>query len=202
MITILRKDFIRQKKKKNPPVLNALVLLDPQGWAQLMLGMWAYQMTTPEPLSPCPSLLVSVHTFLSPSGGPQMHKPCNARVDDKWFLPVPWMRLWGAKPGDTLHLLGDHILGEVIMPGQSFQGEKRLRWRLSLRLGTVWGLSNRGQCRSKPYPLPCSVLNWAESRSSGGGPETWRVIWVVPSAPQPHPQVQIWKWDCLQWDWV
>lgn len=29
------------------------------------------------------------------------------------------MELWGTKPGDAFHLLGDHILGEVIMPGQS-----------------------------------------------------------------------------------
>lgn len=181
MIKILRKYFIRQKKKNNKTVLNPLVLLDAQGWAQLMLGMWAYQIQSL-------SLLLSVHTFLSPSGGPQMHQTCHARADDKWCLPVPWMRLWGAKPGDTLHLLGDHILGKVIMPGQSFQGEKRVRWRLSLRLGTVWGLNNRGQCRSKLYPLLCSVLNWAEPRSSGGGPETrWVICAVLYSPPTPPP---------------
>lgn len=57
--------------------------------------------------------------FLHLSGRSQACQRCHDRVVGKGCLPVPWMELWGTKPGDAFHLLGDHVLGEVIMPRQS-----------------------------------------------------------------------------------
>lgn len=51
------------------------------------------------------------------------HQIQQSKAVRKGCLPVPWMGLWGTKPGDAFHLLGDHMLGEVIMPGQAYQEE-------------------------------------------------------------------------------
>lgn len=97
----------------------------PQGWPQLLLGVWACQVTILELFLPMPQPAdFGVHVpppSLHLSGRSQTCQLCHARVVGKGCLPVPGMKLWGTKPGDAFHLLGDHILGEVIVPGQSCQ---------------------------------------------------------------------------------
>lgn len=51
--------------------------------------------------------------------GNTLHKQCGTRSPGHQARSVPRVGLWRVQAGDALHLLGDHMLGEGIVPGQS-----------------------------------------------------------------------------------
>lgn len=132
--------------------------------------------------------------FFHSSGRCQTHQPCHARVVEKGYLPVLWRRLWGAKPGDAFHLLGDHILGEVIVPGQSCQGTGQGEIGSGQPEGPGTGTSGDQNCN----PCPAVYWVWKSKRTVEGvqRPGGWSEVSFS------HPQQQILELDYLQSDWV
>ena len=153
--------------------------------------------TIPEPLTPMPQPAdPSAHIplpSLCPSGRPQTRQPM--LVAEKECLPVPWMGLWGAKPGDAFHLLGDHILGEVIMPGQSCGGTGQGKFGSGWPEGPVTGISGDQSCT--PFPAVCCV--WQSRGALGRGVSGEPVVDL--SCPSPTLRNRFWS-QTAQEDWV